>query len=38
MKKRRVYTRQKALEDTRDIFSYIAQDNPSAAVAFLECA
>src|SRR5437870_10979494 len=35
MKHWRVFTRQKALEDTQDIYFYIAHDNPTAAEAFL---
>jgi toxin ParE1/3/4 len=35
MKHWRVFTRQKALEDTQDIYSYIAHDNPTSAEAFL---
>jgi toxin ParE1/3/4 len=33
---RRVFTRQKALEDTSEIYSYIAERNLSAAGAFLD--
>jgi plasmid stabilization system protein ParE len=36
MKQYRIYTSQHALEDTREIYEYIAENNPSAADAFVK--
>jgi toxin ParE1/3/4 len=35
MNQYRIYTSQHALEDTREIYEYIAEHNPSAADAFI---